>query len=46
MIVVRDACASSHEQKAHDVLMDLIFPRMARVRTTDEVVKMIERAKR
>jgi nicotinamidase-related amidase len=46
MIVVRDACASSHEQQAHDVLMNLIFPRMARVRTTDEVVKMIERAKR
>ena len=45
MIVVRDACASSHEQKAHDVLMDLIFPRMARVRTTDQTVKMIEQAK-
>jgi ureidoacrylate peracid hydrolase len=45
MIVVRDACASSHEQQAHEVLMNLIFPRMARVRTTDEVVKMIEKAK-
>ena len=46
MIVVRDACASSHEQQAHDVLMNLIFPRMARVRTTEEVVKMIEKAKK
>jgi ureidoacrylate peracid hydrolase len=46
MIVVRDACASSHEQQAHDVLMNLIFPRMARVRTTDEVVQMIEKAKK
>jgi nicotinamidase-related amidase len=45
MIVVRDACASSHEQQAHDVLMNLIFPRMARVRTTDQTVKMIEQAK-
>ena len=41
MIVVRDACGSSHEQQAHDVLMTLIFPRMARVRTTEQVVKMI-----
>jgi nicotinamidase-related amidase len=45
MIVVRDACASSHEQQAHDVLMNLIFPRMARVRTTEQTVKMIEQAK-
>jgi ureidoacrylate peracid hydrolase len=45
MIVVSDACGSSHEQQAHDALMTLIFPRMARVRKTDEVVKMIEGAK-
>jgi len=44
MIVVRDACASSHEQQAHDVLMNLIFPRMARVRTTDQTIKIIEHA--
>lgn len=43
-IVVRDACATNHDQRAHDVLMDLIFPRMSRVRTTAEVVRMIEEA--
>ena len=44
-IVVRDACATNHDQRAHDVLMDLIFPRMSRVRTTDQVLKMIRGAK-
>jgi len=44
IIVVRDACATSHDQRAHDMLMDLIFPRMARVRTTDQVLKMIDGA--
>jgi nicotinamidase-related amidase len=45
MIVVSDACGTSHDQRAHDTLMELIFPRMARVRTTDEVLKMIRNAK-
>ena len=45
MIVVRDACGTSHDQRAHDALMDLMFPRMARVRTTDQTVKMIQEAK-
>jgi nicotinamidase-related amidase len=45
MIVVSDACGTSHNQRAHDMLMELIFPRMARVRTTDEVLKMIRNAK-
>jgi ureidoacrylate peracid hydrolase len=44
MIVVRDACATNHAQKAHDMLMDLVFPRMSRVRTTDEVLHMIKAA--
>ena len=44
MIVVSDACGTSHNQRAHDTLMELIFPRMARVRTTDEVLKMIRNA--
>lgn len=44
-IVVSDACGTSHDQRAHDFLMELIFPRMARVRTTDQVVKMIREAK-
>ena len=46
LIVVRDACATNHDQRAHDVLMDLVFPRMSRVRTTAEVVRMIEDAGR
>jgi len=45
MIVARDACASSHDRRAHDALMDLIFPRMARVRTTEQVLRMIQEAK-
>jgi len=44
MIVVRDACGSSHDQRAHDVLMDLIFPRMSRVRTTEQVLQMIQQS--
>jgi ureidoacrylate peracid hydrolase len=45
LIVVRNACGTSHDQRAHDVLMDLIFPRMSRVRTTDQVLEMIHQAK-
>ena len=45
MIVVSDACGTSHDQRAHDTLMELFFPRMARVRTTDEVLKMIQNAR-
>jgi nicotinamidase-related amidase len=41
MIVVRDACATNHAQQAHDMLMDLVFPRMSRVRTTQQVLHMI-----
>jgi nicotinamidase-related amidase len=44
MIVVRDACGTSHDQRAHDTLMELIFPRMSRVRTTDQVLQMIQKA--
>jgi len=42
MIVASDACATSHDQRTHDFLMELIFPRMARVRSTDQVIKMIK----
>lgn len=45
MIVVSDACGTSHDQRAHDTLMELIFPRMSRVRTTDHVIDMIQKAK-
>jgi nicotinamidase-related amidase len=44
MIIARDACGTSHDRRAHDMLMELVFPRMARVRTTDEIVVMIRRA--
>jgi nicotinamidase-related amidase len=44
IIVARDACATSHDQRAHDALMDWIFPRMSRVRTTDQIVQMIHQA--
>jgi len=45
-IVVSDACGTSHDQRAHDNLMETVFPRMARVRTTEEVIEMIEKAGR
>jgi ureidoacrylate peracid hydrolase len=45
MIVVSDACGTSHDQHAHDTLMELILPRMSRVRTTDQVIAMIEKAR-
>ena len=45
IIVVRDACGTSHDQRAHDTLMELVFPRMSRVRTTDQVVDMIGKAR-
>jgi ureidoacrylate peracid hydrolase len=45
MIVASDACGTSHDQRAHDMLMELIFPRMSRVRTTDQVIEMIQKAR-
>jgi len=45
MIVASDACGTSHDQRAHDVLMELVFPRMSRVRTTEQVIEMIQKAK-
>jgi ureidoacrylate peracid hydrolase len=45
IIVVSDACGTSHDQRAHDMLMELIFPRMSRVRTTEEVLEMIQQAR-
>ena len=40
LIVVRDACSNSHEDSMA-AFMNTVFPRMARVRTTDQVLKMI-----
>jgi ureidoacrylate peracid hydrolase len=44
MIVASDACGTSHDQRAHDMLMELVFPRMSRVRTTDQVIEMLQKA--
>ena len=44
-IVVSDACGTSHDQRAHDMLMELVFPRMSRVRTTEQVLAMLKNAK-
>jgi nicotinamidase-related amidase len=44
-IVVRDACSNSHEDSMK-AFMDTIFPRMARVRTTDQVLEMIRQGKK
>jgi nicotinamidase-related amidase len=40
VIIVRDACSNSHEDSMA-AFMNTVFPRMARVRTTDQVLKMI-----
>jgi nicotinamidase-related amidase len=40
VIVVRDACSNSYEDSMA-AFMNTVFPRMARVRTTDQVVEMI-----
>lgn len=45
LIVVSDACGTSHDQRVHDLLMESVFPRMSRVRTTDQVIEMIRKAK-
>lgn len=42
IIVVRDACSNSHEDSM-SALMNTVFPRLARVRTTDQVLQMIRR---
>jgi ureidoacrylate peracid hydrolase len=42
VIVVRDACSNSHEDSMA-AFMNIVFPRMARVRTTDQVLDMIRK---
>lgn len=43
VIVVRDACSNSYEDSMA-AFMDTVFPRMARVRTTDQVIAMVHSA--
>ena len=40
IIIARDACSNSHVDSMA-AFMDTVFPRMARVRTTDQVLNMI-----
>ena len=44
VIVVRDACSNSHDDSMK-AFMDTVFPRMARIRTTDQMLEMIQKAK-
>lgn len=44
LIIARDACASGQSQEVNGMFMDRIFPRMGRVRTTDQVLEMIQGA--
>jgi nicotinamidase-related amidase len=44
IIIVRDACSNSHDDSMA-AFMKTIFPRMARVRTTDQVLEMVRGAK-
>src|SRR6188472_2712874 len=41
IVVVRDACSNSHDDSMA-ALMHTVFPRLARVRTTDQVLEMIQ----
>ena len=43
VIVVRDACSNSHEDSMA-AFMNTVFPRMARVRSTDQVLEMIRKS--
>jgi nicotinamidase-related amidase len=42
LIIVRDACSNSHDDSMA-ALMNTVFPRLARVRTTDQVLEMINK---
>ena len=45
IIVVRDACSNSHEDSMA-AFMDTVFPRMARVRTTANVLELIRNSRK
>ena len=40
LVIVRDACSTAHREANHEEFMSYIFPRMARVRTTEQVLAM------
>jgi len=43
LVIVRDACTAT-ERENHDVFMQRVFPRMARVRTTEQTLSMLPRS--
>ena len=43
LIIVRDACSNSHEDSMA-AFMKTVFPRMARVRTTDQILEMVRKS--
>jgi nicotinamidase-related amidase len=45
VIIVREACCAPRDSHVHDIMMDVVFPRMGRVRITDDVLTMIREAK-
>ena len=40
LVIVRDACSNSHDDSMA-ALMNTVFPRLARVRSTDQVLEII-----
>jgi nicotinamidase-related amidase len=40
LVIVRDACSNSHDDSMK-TLMDTVFPRLARVRSTDQTIEMM-----
>jgi nicotinamidase-related amidase len=46
IIVIRDACATIHDQHVHELFMDQVFPRMGRVRSTAQLVELINSSER
>ena len=40
LVIVRDACSNSHDDSMA-ALMNTVFPRLARVRSTDRVLEII-----
>lgn len=41
LVIIRDACSSGHLDN-HEQLMKRVFPRMARIRSADEVIEMMQ----
>ncbi|MGH7825573.1 MAG: cysteine hydrolase [Candidatus Binatia bacterium] len=44
VIIVSDACTSLHNERVHDMFIEFVFPRMCRVRGTQQTLNMIREA--